>query len=549
MDDVLAQFTSITSADPERASQYLRVTDYNLEQAIQLYFESDGVDMGGSAGPMQPHSGVSPSREHAAPIPVDSDEEPGSAIGTQHRVEDDEAIARRLQDEMYGSAGPGPGNTDPEGVRAPIGRTTETLLGPSADWRDDPEEMNAAIAEQMMARQQRRCELPHPFAIVSRADPTNDPVQRPGIFNQETPTGPSIWENGNENPELRRRNLARATGGASETSSKTSMLAEMYRPPFELISPLRSWEGVRAAGKEEKKWILINIQDPNIFDCQVLNRDIWKDTQIHETVKENFIFKQYNKSDPQAASYVRFYFHTVDSEDAYPHIAIVDPRTGEQVKVWSGTPAPKAPDFLMQLHEFLDRYSLNAFSKNPVATRKAEQKRLHDPEKMTEEEQMEMALQYSLGSKSGSKVDDPDVLTKSEIMGKGKGKAAPPPAVVQGLAMSDETQDAPDPQDGVTANPVASISLASPHFEPAQSAPNTTRIQFRHPGGRIVRRFEVSDPVRRIYEWLKADPLEGKAGVPFELVFMGKNLIEVVDTSIEEAGLKNGSVMVEFTEG
>lgn len=372
-------------------------------------------------------------------------------------------------------------------------------------------------------------------------------AQRPGIFNQHGPPGASIWENGTEDPDSRRRNLSRATGGASESSAKTSMLAEMYRPPFELISPLRTWEGVRAAGKEEEKWILINIQDSNIFDCQVLNRDIWKDSQIQETVRENFIFKQYNKQDPQAASYIRFYFHAVDSEDAYPHIAIVDPRTGEQVKVWSGTPAPKATDFLMQLHEFLDRYSLSAFSRNPVATRKAEKKTEKDPHTMTEEEQMEMALQQSLGGRAGPREDDPDNLTKPESStDKGKGKAASGE-----IMQDDEMKDGPasDYTDDIAEMPHASISSNSPHTEPAQNTPNTTRIQFRHPGGRIVRRFVVSDPVRRIFEWLKADPLEGKSGVQFELVFMGKNLMDVVNSTIEEAGLKNGSVMVEFTEG
>ena len=34
----------------------------------------------------------------------------------------------------------------------------------------------------------------------------------------------------------------------------------------------------------------------------------------------------------------------------------------------------------------------------------------------------------------------------------------------------------------------------------------------------------------------------------FELVSMGKNLIESKDQTIEEAGLKNGTVMVEFVE-
>lgn len=158
MDDVLAQFTSITSADPERASQYLHVTDFNLEQAIQLYFESDGVDMGGSIGATQPQTSANAStanRNESGPITIDSDEEEPDSTVRPSRVEDDEVMARRLQDEMYGNGGT---NQDPEGVRAPIGRRTETLLGPGADWREDPEEMNAAIGEQLMARQQRRGE-------------------------------------------------------------------------------------------------------------------------------------------------------------------------------------------------------------------------------------------------------------------------------------------------------------------------------------------------------------------------------------------------------
>lgn len=28
-------------------------------------------------------------------------------------------------------------------------------------------------------------------------------------------------------------------------------------------------------GKEDQKWILVDVQDPSIFDCQVLNRGIW----------------------------------------------------------------------------------------------------------------------------------------------------------------------------------------------------------------------------------------------------------------------------------
>jgi hypothetical protein len=324
---------------------------------------------------------------------------------------------------------------------------------------------------------------------------------RPGIFNQV-----SVWDDANgfatpSDPEAHRRNLARATGGASEQSSKSTLLAELFRPPTDLISPL-SFQDARDEGKEDEKWIIVNVQDPSIFDCQVLNRDIWKNAQIKETVQENFIFLQYSKEDPRGNQYVQYYFQNRDSDDAYPHIAIVDPRTGEQVKVWSGAPVPKSADFLMDLHEFLDRYSLKAFAKNPVATRKPE-KKSKDVERMSEA------------------MDIVDTGVPIE-------NAETEPSASQ-------------------AGPFAQIASDQPHTEPTDPA-SSTRIQFRYSGGRQIRRFGLQEEVRRIYEWLKAAPIEGKQGVDFELVFMGRNLIEALDQTIEEAGLKNGSVMIEFLE-
>ena len=197
----------------------------------------------------------------------------------------------------------------------------------------------------------------------------------------------SIWTN--ESGSSPRDRLSAATGGASETSSKSNMLAEMYRPPFELMSKL-PWDMAREEGRDEEKWLLVNIQDPSIFDCQVLNRDLWKDPTVKETVRAHFILLQYSKDDPRAAPYLQYYFQERDNSDSYPHIAIVDPRTGEQMKVWSGPPVVKPADFLMQLHEFLDRYSLNPNVRNPVAKRKPEKEKSID--KMTEEEMMEMAI-------------------------------------------------------------------------------------------------------------------------------------------------------------
>lgn len=318
----------------------------------------------------------------------------------------------------------------------------------------------------------------------------------------------------------------------------------MYRPPHEIMSHL-SWDEARRQGKEKEKWILVNIQDPAIFDCQVLNRDIWKNSGIMETVRENFIFMQYVKGDPRGSQYIQYYFQSRDSQDAYPHIAIVDPRTGEQVKVWSGAPAPKATDFLMQLHEFLDRYSLNATAKNPVARRKPEAKKGTQVEKMTEEQMLEMALQNSLAGTEASRDVDPDDLTRSISNARPSRAAAE-----EDTDMLDDAEPARTNGGSVRmpSSPFTLISSSHPHSEPPPDASGMTRIQFRHPTGRVVRKFALSDPVRRVYEWLKASPLEGKEGVEFELIFLQKNLLTALEETIEQAGLQNGTVMVEFLE-
>lgn len=204
MDDAaVAQFVSFTSSTPERAAQYLRLTDGDIQQAIELYFVNDGNDPSGSTSSTHPQSPPAPPippprtrpsghRQgyedqqgvvHLDSDPDDSDDyvpnntesssrhtavsdRPRSAIHTPSSltppiarastsVDDDEAMARRLQEEIYTGAGAG-AEADPEGIRAPIGRTTETLVGPGSFDVDDEDEMRAAVLEQMRTRERQR---------------------------------------------------------------------------------------------------------------------------------------------------------------------------------------------------------------------------------------------------------------------------------------------------------------------------------------------------------------------------------------------------------
>ena len=360
---------------------------------------------------------------------------------------------------------------------------------------------------------------------------------RPGIFNQRPAT---IWGDRGDGEET--GVLAESTGGASETSTRSNMLAKMFQPPWDLMYK-GGWDSAREEGREGLKWLLVNIQDGSVFDCQVLNRDLWKNPSVVDTVRENFIFLQYSKDDIRAEQYLQYYFQEHSNPDLYPHIAIVDPRTGEQVKVWS-TEVPKPSDFLMQVHEFLDRYSLSSHARNPIAKRKSEAKKAKTIDQMSEEEQLERAMQASLAAQPESvgktKFEDPDELTRSVGRIGGEGESAEGDSdAMSGVENGHEAPAAP--------SPFSLIPSDHPHEEPA-AGPDVTRIQFRHPAGRVIRRFATSDPVRTIFEWLKAEPLEGKDGAAFELVAMGQNLMDLADESIEQAGLKNGTVMIEFLE-
>lgn len=193
MDEDVVQFMAITGVESEQVARgFLEISNGDAGQAIQLFFESPelGASFSNPAQQQQQQQQApAPSAAAAASsggrrgltgredargvITIDSDddddvemsqadddniiipddddeddEENVVAVARAAQEEDDAAMARKLQDEMYAQ--------DPasvEGVRAPMGRTTETLVAPDPSWglEDDRE---AAVLEQLRRRRQ-----------------------------------------------------------------------------------------------------------------------------------------------------------------------------------------------------------------------------------------------------------------------------------------------------------------------------------------------------------------------------------------------------------
>lgn len=161
-DDPVAQFMSITGANDAVAAGCLSMTEGDVMAAVNLFFENPDI---ARSFPAQPSSAAPASSSTAAtsraqgasssrnlgrqddqgvihidddddddddPIRIDDDDDV-DVVDHSHleriaQESDDAAMARRLQEEMYGG-GSGPSGADD--VRAPIARTTETLVAPS----------------------------------------------------------------------------------------------------------------------------------------------------------------------------------------------------------------------------------------------------------------------------------------------------------------------------------------------------------------------------------------------------------------------------------
>lgn len=290
-------------------------------------------------------------------------------------------------------------------------------------------------------------------------------------------------------------------------------LADLFRPPFDIMLRI-TLDHARRLGQELQQWVLVNIQDALDFRCQVLNRDLWRDKRVKLLVQDKFVFLQYAADAPVAADYTRFYPFT-----DYPHIAILDPLTGERLKMW--LEVALVQEWLEEAEEFVERFTIGGSNPVVVHTKRV------DPASLTEEQQMEMAMRQLMGEDVGGKDGVEEV-----------GTSAGAPIEV------DTDDDEAVPAEPAPVDEFAAIQAVD-HEEPAPG-PGTTRIQIRSGDGtRVVRRFAVDAPVRQVYEVVKAVFPAVAGGEHFTLTSVRDNLWDKRDATIESAGLKNASVNLE----
>merc|ERR1719221_201434 len=105
----------------------------------------------------------------------------------------------------------------------------------------------------------------------------------------------------------------------------------------------------------EKKWVLVNIQQAEVFASHTLNRDVWRDETIQDVVLGSFLFWQRDDKSTEGDQFCQYY----QCGHQLPHICVIDPRTGRRVKAWDGRKWTESHAAAEYLFAFLDGFSMS----------------------------------------------------------------------------------------------------------------------------------------------------------------------------------------------
>ncbi|KAJ2784752.1 UBX domain protein Ubx2 [Coemansia interrupta] len=371
--------------------------------------------------------------------------------------------------------------------------------------------------------------------------------------------------------------------GGDSASARRNRLAELFKPPFDIMHQ-GDFGSARLAARESGKWLLLNIQEVSDFRCQALNRDIWRQQIIKDAVSKDFVFFQISTDTAEGTRLTTMY-----SATEFPFVAALDPRTGEMKRMF--VKLTNVSDMLEDMANFvLDSPPPLASSGGGAAPSTRTYGGLHN---MSEEEQLAAAIAASeldgnnarRSSRSGTARNPVNVGSDSEDNyddGSDDGSFSEIRTISSESEdydyhdIDDDDDDDDDDEMDIDAvsdanerlaaqrTATANIADGGPHTSasdvpkswysllsnetPAEPdlGPTVTRIQLRFPDGRrVVRRFAKSDRVSTIFQYLKATLPEAANDIP-EVMFMGSRIEDSHDQTIEDAKLVNASIVIDI---
>eukprot|EP00927_Polykrikos_kofoidii_P024615 TRINITY_DN22353_c0_g1_i1.p1 TRINITY_DN22353_c0_g1~~TRINITY_DN22353_c0_g1_i1.p1 ORF type:complete len:442 (-),score=101.76 TRINITY_DN22353_c0_g1_i1:96-1421(-) len=300
-DEAVADFIAMTASGPEEARGYLEMAGGDLQQAMNLFLEMSG---GASGSPVM----------RPTPAPTAS-----GPMGGGGPVVDADVAA-----EVAAAA-------------AAAGIDTEGLMG-DATMADAQEEVRApmpAFQDQMIDPEVAKRRMQEAMAADAAA------MERRMSFDRASDRA--------------------GAGSGGDEAADTEMsggqaINQLFAPPH--YNEQRPYYEMIEKAKVESKWVLVNVQQAEVFASHQLNRDVWSHATIEEIVLGSFIFWQRDDKSTEGVQFCSLH----QCGHQLPHICVIDPRTGRRVKAWDGRKWVDMHAAAEYLFGFLDEFSL---SKSP----------------------------------------------------------------------------------------------------------------------------------------------------------------------------------------
>lgn len=452
---LVAQFIDVTGSDDTTAKQMLEATEWQLEPAVSLYFASAQE---GSAEAFNIPSG----REsgHEAP--------PGAGATTSG--EQDRALQQAREESDY--------------VRPPLPAKEDVLY----------DDIYASRARQMQASAHRP-------AVVDAFRNFQEEGAHWARLNQAQGQGsaPPFGGAGGDPP------------GGHQTG-----LSAMYRPPFDIMF-IGTFEEAKSEGINKGHWLLVNIQSSTEFASYTINRDVWGNEMMKDTVRNYFVFWQAYGDQEDGQKVCTYYkLHTL------PAVLVIDPQTGQKMRSWEG--ALNSSAFLEDLLPYMDAGPLEGRqpTRPPLKkSREVEQRVSADAGKssLVEDDDLQRALAASMAP--------PDAHSPLELPAATEEKASDQSARGHGSTDLEPLPDEPEPGAGAT------------------------RVALRLPDGRrLQRRFLKADPVKYLRAFCCQSLEEAAMGRPFKLSlsFPGAPPVDLSSSaSLDSLGFLNSQISMTWS--
>lgn len=133
-----------------------------------------------------------------------------------------------------------------------------------------------------------------------------------------------------------------------DSTKQLTKREKLLQPPIELIFK-GNFDQVCQRASDLNKWLIVSIHNNEVFECHLLNRDLWKYSPMQQLMKTHFIFWPVLYNSIEAQQFLNWYPY--DNRNA--HIAILDPTTRESKRLFIGNAIENKEIMVKYFQEFL----------------------------------------------------------------------------------------------------------------------------------------------------------------------------------------------------